>query len=171
MDGRAVVLGESPVAVPKCPVVILVGNAFMRDPQILPYMFRVWPWVSPHAMPASVLNVPVATAIKETPTAGVTLAGVTKDIVHVVVPSLLLGEVVTSRQAAYFVFVLVGIPSWFFNKAMPEHRLRGARCGGRRRRVPGPMAVNGKTCRQAVEHARLGRSGHCRFLRPRRSSR
>merc|ERR1719203_2027590 len=108
-------------AAPTCLVVLLVGNIFIWDAQIVPRAMQLWYLLLPNASLAFILNLLVATLIKEVSAVGFILAGVTKDIVLVAISSVLFGEVVTQQQAVCFSFVLAGILFWSLMKAMPGH--------------------------------------------------
>lgn len=108
-------------AAPACLVGLLVGNLFVWDPEILPRIKLMWQVLLPNASLAFLLNVIVATMIKETSAVGYILAGVVKDIVLVVISAMFFGEQVTHQQAGCFVLILMGILFWSFSKSMPDH--------------------------------------------------
>merc|ERR1719203_1244373 len=108
-------------AAPSCLAFLALAHIFTWDPQIIPRAMQLWYLLLPNATLAFVLNLLVATVIKEVSAVGFILTGVVKDIVLVVVSSLVFGEVVTRQQAVGFTMVLTGILFWSFMKAMPHH--------------------------------------------------
>jgi len=110
-------------AAPTCLTVLLLGNLFTWDHEIIPRAQQLWHLLLPNALLAFVLNVLVATVIKEASAVGFILTGMVKDIVLVVVSSIAFGETVTVEQAGAFVMILMGIVFWSASKAMPEHPL------------------------------------------------
>jgi len=108
-------------AAPSCLAFLAVAHVFAWDQQIIPRAMQLWYLLLPNATLAFVLNLLVATVIKETSAVGFILTGVVKDIVLVVVSSLVFGETVTGQQAVGFTLVLAGILFWSFMKAMPNH--------------------------------------------------
>merc|ERR1719197_2362357 len=50
---------------PVCFAVLLIGNIFAWDPEIIPRMIEWWPYLLPNAALAFCLNVSVALLIKE----------------------------------------------------------------------------------------------------------
>lgn len=108
-------------AAPTCLLVLVLGNIFVWDPEMMLRAKQFWHLLLPNAFLAFVLNVLVATVIKETSAVGFILTGVVKDIVLVVVSATVFGEVVSRQQAAGFTLVLAGILFWSLMKAMPQH--------------------------------------------------
>jgi len=108
-------------AAPTCLVVLILGNFFTWNQEIIPRAQQYWHLLLPNAMLAFVLNVLVATVIKEASAVGFILTGMVKDIVLVIVSSIAFGETVTVQQASAFVMILMGILFWSLSKAMPDH--------------------------------------------------
>jgi len=108
-------------AAPTCLVVLILGNLFTWNQDIIPRAQQHWHLLVPNAMLAFVLNLLVATVIKEASAVGFILTGMVKDIVLVVVSSMVFGETVTLQQALAFIGILMGILFWSLSKAMPDH--------------------------------------------------
>lgn len=108
-------------AAPAGLVVLVFGNIFTWHPEIVTRAMQHWHLLLPNALLAFVLNVTVATVIKEVSAVGFILAGVTKDIVLVTVSATLFGEQITHLQAFGFSMVLAGILLWSLMKALPKH--------------------------------------------------
>lgn len=108
-------------AAPTCLAVLLVGNIFTWEGEIWNRAVQNWHLLLPNASLAFVLNVTVATIIKEVSAVGFILTGVVKDIVLVSVSALFFNEQVTRLQALGFSMTLVGILFWSLLKAVPAH--------------------------------------------------
>jgi len=106
---------------PTCLTVLLVGNAFLWEHEIVNRAVQLWHLLLPNAMLAFILNLLTATLVKEVSAVGAILAGVVKDMFLVVVSAAAFGEVVTHQQATWFVMILAGILFWSLSKAMPDH--------------------------------------------------
>jgi len=105
---------------PTCLLVLLVGNAVTWDPAIPASLAHWWPYILPNALLAFVLNILVASIIKEISAVGFILAGVCKDIAIVLFSSIFVGEVVTPTQVVGFIVALGGVFFWSYLKAAPD---------------------------------------------------
>merc|ERR1719373_984968 len=105
---------------PSCLVVLLLGLAATWDRKIPQAFGEWWHYLLPNAALAFVLNVTVATLIKEVSAVGFMLTGVVKDIVLVVVSAAAFGEQVAPMQVVCFSMILGGILFWSLMKAAPE---------------------------------------------------
>lgn len=110
-------------AAPMCLIVLLVGNVFVWDPAILHRALQFWYYLLPNASLAFVLNLLVATIIKELSAVGFILTGLVKDMGLVVLSAIVFGEVVTLTQAVSFIVVLAGVLFWSLMKAAPNNAL------------------------------------------------
>jgi len=108
-------------AAPTCLAVLMVGNIFTWEAQIVPRAVELWYLLLPNASLAFVLNVTVAMIIKEASAVGFILTGVVKDIVLVTVSAMAFGEEVAPLQALGFILILGGIMFWSLIKVAPEH--------------------------------------------------
>jgi len=108
-------------AAPTCLLVLMVGNAFTWEAEIVTLAMQHWHLLLPNASLAFVLNLTVATAIKEVSAVGFILTGVVKDIVLVVVSAVAFGETVAPMQALGFSMMLAGVVFWSLMKAAPDH--------------------------------------------------
>jgi len=105
---------------PTCLAVLLVANFFHWDPQTLDRFKQWWPLLMANAGLAFVLNVMVATVVKECSAVGFVLTGLMKDIVIVLFSAAFFGEVVTSTQATAFAITVTGVGFWSMMKVAPE---------------------------------------------------
>jgi len=105
---------------PICLAVLLVASLAHWDPLIGPAFVKCWPLLLVNALVAFVLNVLVATVIKEISAVGFVLAGLTKDIVIVVLSSLIFHETLTFTQWAAFAMTLGGVGLWSMMKVSPD---------------------------------------------------
>jgi len=105
---------------PCCFCWLFVGMAFSWDAGIIPAAIRSWHLLLPNAVLAFVLNVIMASVIKEVSGVGFVLAGVIKDVVLVVYCSFIAGEKVMPLQCAGFSLSLIGVFVWTYMKAMPN---------------------------------------------------
>lgn len=108
---------------PTCLTVLLVGNAFEWDPAIPQALVEWWPVLLPNACMAFLLNVIVATVIKEMSAVGFIMNGVVKDIVVVLASAVLFGESVTLSQTLGFVLTLAGVFCWSMLKLDPDNKV------------------------------------------------
>lgn len=108
-------------AAPTCLAVLMIGNIFTWEPEILSRAMQNWHLLLPNATLAFVLNLTVATVIKEASAVGFILCGVTKDIFLVAVSAVYFGEQITNLQVLGFSMILAGILFWSLMKAMPQH--------------------------------------------------
>jgi len=105
---------------PVCLVVLLFANACQWNPDIVPHFIQWWPFLMVNALIAFILNLIVASVIKECSAVGFVLAGLTKDIALVVCSCIAFGEQVTPQQAMAFALTLTGVGFWAFMKASPN---------------------------------------------------
>mmetsp|Transcript_52744 Transcript_52744/g.151101 ORF Transcript_52744/g.151101 Transcript_52744/m.151101 type:complete len:351 (+) Transcript_52744:77-1129(+) len=105
---------------PTCLAVLIVGNAVTWDPTIPGAFAMWWPYIVPSALLAFVLNILVASIIKELSAVDFMLAGVCKDIAIVLFSAAFFREVVTSVQAVGFIAALGGVFFWSYLKAAPD---------------------------------------------------
>lgn len=108
-------------AAPICFATLLVGNVFFWEAEMLHRLAIWWPYLLPNMALAFVLNVLVATIVKELSAVGFILTGLVKDIVLVMVSAFTFHEVVTQTQAFSFTIVLMGVLFWSLMKASPNH--------------------------------------------------
>jgi len=104
---------------PTCFVVLLAGNALAWDPAIITAAQMHWQLLAVNAFVAFLLNVLVATVIKEISAVGFVLTGLTKDIVIVVLSCVMFTEPITRTQALAFVITLAGVGMWSLMKINP----------------------------------------------------
>lgn len=105
---------------PTCLVVLIIGNAFAWDPKVIVAAGEWWHYLVPNALLAFVLNLIVATCIKELSAIGFILAGVSKDIVVVLFSCLAAGEAITRPQWFSFFATLTGVFCWSYLKVFPD---------------------------------------------------
>jgi len=105
---------------PTCFVVLLAGNALAWDPAITTAALTHWRLLAMNACVAFMLNVLVATVIKEISAVGFVLTGLTKDIVIVVLSCVMFREPITHTQASAFVVTLAGVGMWSLMKINPQ---------------------------------------------------
>jgi len=105
---------------PLCAVVLLVANFFHWDHQIVPAFVKCWPLLLLNALVAFVLNILVATVIKEISAVGFVLTGLTKDIFIVVLSWLAFNETITMVQWSAFAATLGGVGIWSLMKICPD---------------------------------------------------
>lgn len=105
---------------PACCVVLLVGSFFTWDPAIPGALVQWWHYVLPNCLLASMLNLIVATSIKEFSALGATLLGVCKDVFLVMASCILYGEPVTTMQRCSFALTLAGVCLWSHVKTFPD---------------------------------------------------
>mmetsp|Transcript_66030 Transcript_66030/g.214791 ORF Transcript_66030/g.214791 Transcript_66030/m.214791 type:complete len:349 (-) Transcript_66030:123-1169(-) len=105
---------------PTCLLVLLVGNAVTWDPAIPASLAHWWPYILPNALLAFVLNILVASIIKEISAVGFILAGVCKDIAIVLFSAVFFAETVTGQQGVGFMVALAGVFFWSYLKVSPD---------------------------------------------------
>jgi len=105
---------------PTCFAVLLFANAMAWNPAIIPAAMAHWRLLLVNAGVAFLLNVLVATVIKELSAVGFVLTGLTKDIVIVALSCILFGEPITCTQFLAFVVTLAGVGMWSLMKISPE---------------------------------------------------
>mmetsp|Transcript_53113 Transcript_53113/g.137387 ORF Transcript_53113/g.137387 Transcript_53113/m.137387 type:complete len:350 (-) Transcript_53113:157-1206(-) len=105
---------------PACLAVLVGGIIATWDPAIPGALATWWPYVLPNALLAFVLNMLVATIIKEMSAVGFILAGVCKDIALVLFSAVVFAEVVTAHQCFGFMVALGGVFFWSFLRASPD---------------------------------------------------
>jgi len=105
---------------PTCFVVLMAGNALAWDPAIIPAAMMHWRLLAANACVAFLLNVLVATVIKEVSAVGFVLTGLTKDIVIVVLSCVMFMEPITHTQASAFIMTLAGVGMWSLMKINPQ---------------------------------------------------
>lgn len=106
---------------PFCLLGLCAVTALTWDPKLPSDFAAWWPYLIPNACLAFVLNVLVATVIKECSAVGFMLSGLVKDIVLVVISAMAFHEPVTPLQYSSFTLVLCGILFWSLMKTSPEH--------------------------------------------------
>jgi len=106
---------------PLCFVLVGVGTFATWSPEIVQDFASVWPYLIPNVCTAFILNIVVASLIKECSAVGFMLAGMTKDMILVVVSAVAFGESVTALQAASFTMIIMGIAFWALMKTSPDH--------------------------------------------------
>eukprot|EP00444_Apocalathium_aciculiferum_P006071 CAMPEP_0183393914 /NCGR_PEP_ID=MMETSP0370-20130417/8212_1 /TAXON_ID=268820 /ORGANISM="Peridinium aciculiferum, Strain PAER-2" /LENGTH=348 /DNA_ID=CAMNT_0025574193 /DNA_START=92 /DNA_END=1138 /DNA_ORIENTATION=- len=105
---------------PACLAVLVGGIIATWDPAIPGALAKWWPYLLPNALLAFVLNMLVATIIKEMSAVGFILAGVCKDIALVLFSAVVFAEVVTAHQCFGFMVALGGVFFWSFLRASPD---------------------------------------------------
>lgn len=105
---------------PTCLIVLLIANIASWDSAILPAAKEHWRLLLANACIAFMLNVLVATVIKEFSAVGFVLTGLTKDIVIVSLSCMLFGEHVTAMQSSAFAITLAGVGMWSLMKIAPD---------------------------------------------------
>mmetsp|Transcript_66025 Transcript_66025/g.214775 ORF Transcript_66025/g.214775 Transcript_66025/m.214775 type:complete len:349 (-) Transcript_66025:123-1169(-) len=105
---------------PTCLAVLIGGNMATWDPAIPGALATWWPYVLPNALLAFVLNMLVATIIKEMSAVGFILAGVCKDIALVLFSAVFFAETVTGQQGVGFMVALAGVFFWSYLKVSPD---------------------------------------------------
>lgn len=105
---------------PICLMVLAVGTAATWEPAILTQGLLHWRLIVPNTMLAFILNLLVASVIKETSAVGFTMGGVLKDIFIVVLSALTFGETVTTKQMIGFSGSIFGIVCWSVLKIQPN---------------------------------------------------
>lgn len=108
---------------PICLVVLAFATAVQWNSTILPDFIKWWPLLFVNALVAFVLNVLVASVIKECSAVGFVLTGLTKDIAIVVCSCIFFGEPVTRQQAGAFGVTLAGVGFWSYMKVRPRAAL------------------------------------------------
>jgi len=135
-------------AAPTCFVVLLVGTVTSWDPAILPAAKANWNLLLANAGIAFMLNVLVATVIKELSAVGFVLTGLTKDVVIVALSCVFFGEQVTSTQCFAFAMTIAGVGMWSLMKVAPDslpvRLLETLLCVPRRTRAESQPLVDGK---------------------------
>eukprot|EP00419_Tripos_fusus_P046607 CAMPEP_0172825222 /NCGR_PEP_ID=MMETSP1075-20121228/18519_1 /TAXON_ID=2916 /ORGANISM="Ceratium fusus, Strain PA161109" /LENGTH=222 /DNA_ID=CAMNT_0013666625 /DNA_START=1 /DNA_END=669 /DNA_ORIENTATION=- len=105
---------------PTCFAVLAVANAVAWNPAVVPAFMTHWRLLAANAGVAFLLNVLVATVIKELSAVGFVLTGLTKDIFIVVLSCVIFGEQVTHAQSLAFCMTLAGAGMWSLMKILPE---------------------------------------------------
>jgi len=105
---------------PLCFVVLLVGNLCNWDHQIVPAFLKSWHLLLLNAFVAFLLNVLVATLIKEISAVGYVLTGIIKDIFLVVLSGVIFSEPITMMQWSTFAMTLGGVGIWSLLKIYPD---------------------------------------------------
>jgi len=108
---------------PICLIVLIIANAIHWSPGTWADLAETWPLLIGNACLAFLLNVLVASVIKECSAVGFVLAGLTKDIAIVIFSSLAFHENVTQKQAGAFVITIAGVFFWSFIKIYPDSHL------------------------------------------------
>lgn len=108
---------------PICLVVLVIANAVHFSPGTWEDLAQMWPLLIANACVAFVLNVMVATVIKECSAVGFVLCGLTKDIAIVLFSTAAFHEHVTRKQALAFVITLAGVFYWSHMKTNPASPL------------------------------------------------
>merc|ERR1719499_2271233 len=125
---------------PTCLVILLVGNALAWNPAVITAAKMHWHLLALNACVAFLLNVLVATVIKEISAVGFVLTGLTKDIVIVVLSCVMFMEPITHMQTLAFTVTLAGVGMWSLMKISPQapplQLLQRALCM--------PVSVNGE---------------------------
>jgi len=111
------------IVAPICFMFVCVGTFASWSPEILEDFAVVWPYLIPNACMAFLLNLLVATIIKETSAVGMILLGLTKDVFLVSVSAVAFGDVVTPLQGVSFTMIILGIICWSLMKTSPDHPL------------------------------------------------
>lgn len=121
---------------PTCLVVLIVANLVHWDPLTVTRFHENWHLLVANASVAFLLNVMVATVVKECSAVGFVLTGLLKDIVIVIFSAIFFGEMVTHAQAAAFGVTIFGISFWSMMKISPDappvkalERLLGVKTG------------------------------------------
>mmetsp|Transcript_117011 Transcript_117011/g.372468 ORF Transcript_117011/g.372468 Transcript_117011/m.372468 type:complete len:299 (+) Transcript_117011:263-1159(+) len=104
---------------PACLGYLLVGLAATWNPAIPQALAIWWPYILPNACLAFVMNLLVATIIKEISSIGFILTGVCKDIAIVMFSAVVAGEHVTGFQRVSFTMTLAGVSFWSYLKLRP----------------------------------------------------
>mmetsp|Transcript_133456 Transcript_133456/g.426791 ORF Transcript_133456/g.426791 Transcript_133456/m.426791 type:complete len:349 (-) Transcript_133456:117-1163(-) len=105
---------------PTCLAVLVGGIIANWDPAIPGALAKWWPYLLPNALLAFVLNMLVATIIKEMSAVGFILAGVCKDIALVLFSAVFFAETVTGQQGVGFMVALAGVFFWSYLKVSPD---------------------------------------------------
>mmetsp|Transcript_102435 Transcript_102435/g.260131 ORF Transcript_102435/g.260131 Transcript_102435/m.260131 type:complete len:349 (+) Transcript_102435:118-1164(+) len=105
---------------PACLAVLVGGIIATWDPAIPGALAKWWPYLLPNALLAFVLNILVATIIKDISAVGFIMAGVCKDIALVLFSAVVFAEVVTAHQCFGFMVALGGVFFWSFLRASPD---------------------------------------------------
>jgi len=105
---------------PTCLVVLVIANLFHWDPITWSRMVAWWPQLLANAGVAFLLNVTVATVVKECSAVGFVLTGLIKDIVIVSFSAAFFGEHVTNMQRAAFTITIGGVAFWSMMRITPE---------------------------------------------------
>lgn len=120
---------------PSCLCFLLVGNYLTWTPGILARALEFKFLLIPNAFLAFLLNVTIASVIKEVSAVGFMLCGIFKDVVLVSLSAVFFGEHVTLVQACGFSVAISGVVMWSLLKADPDHvlvRMLVARLGDKR---------------------------------------
>merc|ERR1719410_2991358 len=105
---------------PTCLVVLLVANIASWDSAILPAAKVYWWLLLANSCVAFMLNILVATVIKEFSAVGFVLTGLTKDVVIVSLSCVFFGEPITKIQSSAFTITLAGVGMWSLLKIAPD---------------------------------------------------
>jgi len=105
---------------PVCLVFLLIGNVVAWNPAVISAALSHWRLLIANASLAFLLNVLVATVIKEVSAVGFVLTGLTKDIAIVVLSCALFGDSITRTQALAFFMTLAGVGMWALLKIAPD---------------------------------------------------
>lgn len=106
---------------PFCLVALIAGNVVTWDPAISGAFMEWRMYILPNSVLAFVLNILIATIIKEISAVGFIMSGICKDIFIVVFSCLAFGEVISLQQVACFVVTLAGVGFWSLMKTNPDH--------------------------------------------------
>lgn len=100
--------------------VLIVGNIFTWDPNIIPDMIKFSHLLIPNVILAFALNVCIALVIKEVSAVGFMLTGLVKDVCIVLASALQFHEQVVPLQWVSFLVVLIGVGYWSLMKTYPD---------------------------------------------------
>jgi hypothetical protein len=104
---------------PVCLVVLLIGNFYTWDADMIKQARIWWPYLIPNAFCAFFLNVTIAVLIKQTSAMAFILAGVAKDMVIVCAATYIFGDSLAHQQIAGFSVTTTGIFFWSYCKVQP----------------------------------------------------
>jgi len=107
---------------PVCLVVLIIGNIFTWDQNIITQARNWWPYLIPNAFCAFSLNVTIAVLIKQTSAMTFILAGVVKDMVIVCASTYFFGDSLARQQVVGFTVATTGIFLWSYCKICPNAR-------------------------------------------------
>jgi len=105
---------------PMCLMVLVVGNFFAWNSNVLPDLAEWWPILIPNSFLAFSMNITIALLIKETSAIVYIMAGLVKDILIVLLSAGVFHESVVRQQYIGFMICLSGVFFWSYSKISPD---------------------------------------------------